>query len=161
KGKRKPNLGGKGEGKMNTSDKTQNLSLKEVAEAKGPAKHWRVDPQTGTYDVEAIRQTRPEEITADEWDKYIQFWNNPKNLSRAAQNRQNRQKSVVICRQGSRSLACLQDEMRQASDTHEYPSLIDTFWRTHTVDGVFPKDEDRRIYLDQFKILDHGLARPP
>ncbi|GJU25140.1 hypothetical protein Tco_1163761 [Tanacetum coccineum] len=33
------------------------------------AKHWRVDPQTGTYDVEAIRQTRPEEITADEWDK--------------------------------------------------------------------------------------------
>ncbi|GJQ96487.1 hypothetical protein Tco_0007626 [Tanacetum coccineum] len=35
---------------------------------------------------------------------------------------------------------------RQASDTQEYPSLIDTFWRTHTVDGVFPKDEDRRIY---------------
>ncbi|GKF62673.1 hypothetical protein Tco_0182727 [Tanacetum coccineum] len=32
------------------------------------------------------------------------------------------------------------------SDTQEYPSLIDTFWRTHTVDGVFPKDEDRRIY---------------
>ncbi|GJT33272.1 hypothetical protein Tco_0923691 [Tanacetum coccineum] len=56
------------------------------------AKHWRVDPQTGTYDVEAIRQTRPEEITADEWDK-------------------------------------------QASDTQEYPSLIDTFWRTHTTDG--------------------------
>ncbi|GJX73135.1 hypothetical protein Tco_0311730 [Tanacetum coccineum] len=64
------------------------------------AKHWKVDPQTGTYDVEAIRRAHPEEITADE----------------------------------------------QASDTQEYPSLIDTFWRTHTVDGVFPKDEDRRIY---------------
>ncbi|GKE83203.1 hypothetical protein Tco_1553203 [Tanacetum coccineum] len=24
---------------------------------------------------------------------------------------------------------------RQASDTQEYPSLIDTFWRAHTVDG--------------------------
>ncbi|GKE01227.1 F-box domain containing protein [Tanacetum coccineum] len=105
------------------------------------AKHWRVDPQTGTNDVEAIRQTRPEEITADEWDKYIQFWNNPKNLSRAAQNRQNRQKSMVISRQGSRSLACLQDEM--ASDTQEYPSLIDTFSRTHTVDGVFPEEMTR------------------
>ncbi|GJZ21218.1 hypothetical protein Tco_0558257 [Tanacetum coccineum] len=34
----------------------------------------------------------------------------------------------------------------QASDTHEYPSLIDTYWRTHTIDGVFPNDEDRRIY---------------
>ncbi|GJU33941.1 F-box domain containing protein [Tanacetum coccineum] len=116
------------------------------------AKHWRVDPQTGTYDVEAIRQTRPEEITADEWDKYIRFWNDPKNLARAAQNRQNRQKSVVISRQGSRSLARLRDEMRQASDTQEYPSLIDTFWRTHTVDGVFPKDEDRRIYEEMKRL---------
>ncbi|GJR98166.1 hypothetical protein Tco_0270340 [Tanacetum coccineum] len=55
--------------------------------------------------------------------------------SRAAQNWLNRQKSVVTSRQGSRSLARLRDEMRQASDTQEYPSLIDTFWRTHTVDG--------------------------
>ncbi|GKA87300.1 hypothetical protein Tco_0809011 [Tanacetum coccineum] len=78
---------------------------------------------------------RPKEITADEWDNYIRFWNDPKNLARAAQNRQNQQKSVVISRQGSRSLARLRDEMRQASDTQEYPSLIDTFWRTHSVDG--------------------------
>ncbi|GJT88291.1 F-box domain containing protein [Tanacetum coccineum] len=116
------------------------------------AKHWKVDPQTGTYDVEAIRRARPEEITADEWDNYIRFWNDPKNLARAAQNRQNRQKSVVISRQGSRSLARLRDEMRQASDTQEYPSLIDTFWRTHTVDGVFPKDEDRRIYEEMKRL---------
>ncbi|GJY83004.1 hypothetical protein Tco_0496380 [Tanacetum coccineum] len=208
KGKRKPNLGGRGAGRMNTRDKTRNLSLKDVAKAKGPvsiqfdvgdkqtlnplgphaahwsnyigevirtvplyypswekvpkerkaalisnirvsypfipsltsgrtmespvvestraltctckkayntnkasfkAKHWRVDPQTGTYDVEAIRQTRPEEITADEWDK-------------------------------------------QASDTQEYPSRIDTFWRTHTVDVVFPKDEDSRIYEEMKRL---------
>ncbi|GKA97070.1 hypothetical protein Tco_0824964 [Tanacetum coccineum] len=44
-------------------------------------------------------------------------------------------------------------EMRwQASDTQEYPSLIDTFWRTHTVDGVFPKDEDRRIYEEMKRL---------
>ncbi|GJY35635.1 F-box domain containing protein [Tanacetum coccineum] len=70
-----------------------------------------------------------------EWDKYIKFWNDPKNLARAAQNQLNRQKSAVISRQGSRSLARLRDEMRQSLDTQEYPSLIDTFWRTHTVDG--------------------------
>ncbi|GJX99372.1 F-box domain containing protein [Tanacetum coccineum] len=100
------------------------------------------------------RLTRPEEITRMELDKYIRFWfwNDPKNLARAAQNRQNRQKSVVISRQGSRSLARLRDEMRQASDTQEYPSLIDTFWRTHTVDGVFPKDEDRRIYEEMKRL---------
>ncbi|GKA56681.1 F-box domain containing protein, partial [Tanacetum coccineum] len=229
KGKRKPNLGGRGAGRLNTRDKTRNLSLKEIAEAKGPvsisfeqgdkqtlnplgphaahwsnyigevvrsvplyypswekvpkerkaaiiseigtlfdlrphmdssrwteiyeginmhlqkayntnkasfkAKHWKADPTTGTYDVEAIRRARPDEITAAEWDKYIKFWNDPKNLGQAAQNRLNRQKSIVISRQGSRSLARLRDEMRQASDTQEYPSLIDTFWRTHTLDG--------------------------
>ncbi|GKC24856.1 hypothetical protein Tco_1027006 [Tanacetum coccineum] len=41
---------------------------------------------------------------------------------------------------------------RQASDTQEYPSLIDTFWRTHTVDGVFLKDEDRRIYEEMKRL---------
>ncbi|GKB27460.1 F-box domain containing protein [Tanacetum coccineum] len=246
KGKRKPNLGGRGAGRLNTRDKTRNLSLKDIVEAKGPvsisfdvgdkqtlnplgphaahwsnyigevvrsvplyypswekvpkerkaaiiseigtlfdlrphmdssrwteiseginmhlqkayntnkasfkAKYWKADPTTGSYNLEAIRRARPEEITAAEWDKYIKFWNDPKNLARAAQNRLNRQKSVVTSRQGSRSLARLRDEMRQASDTQEYPSLIDTFWRTHTVDGVFPKDEDRRIYEEMKRL---------
>ncbi|GKF05416.1 F-box domain containing protein [Tanacetum coccineum] len=75
------------------------------------AKYWKADPTTGSYDVEAIRRARPEEITTAEWDKYIKFWNDPKNLARAAQNRLNRQKSVVTSRQGSRSLARLRDEM--------------------------------------------------
>ncbi|GJT87199.1 F-box domain containing protein [Tanacetum coccineum] len=52
----------------------------------------KADPTTGSYDVEAIRRARPEEITAAEWDKYIKFWNDPKNLARAAQNRLNGQK---------------------------------------------------------------------
>ncbi|GJU47874.1 hypothetical protein Tco_1217429 [Tanacetum coccineum] len=90
------------------------------------AKHWKADPTIETYDVE--------------------------NLARAAQNWLNWQKSVVTSRQGSRSLARLRDEMRQASDTQEYPSFIDTFWRTHTIDGVFPKDEDRRIYEEMKRL---------
>ncbi|GJW83408.1 hypothetical protein Tco_0156553 [Tanacetum coccineum] len=81
------------------------------------AKHWKAYPTTGTYDVEAIRRARPEDITTAEWDK---------DPERAFETRW------------------------QASDTQEYPSLIDTFWRTHTVDGVFPNDEDRRIYEKGF-----------
>nr|GEU41374.1 F-box domain, leucine-rich repeat domain, L domain-like protein [Tanacetum cinerariifolium] len=56
---------------------------------------------------------RSENITASEWDKYIEFWNDSRNIARAAQNRQNRAKSTVISRQGSRSLARLRDEMEE------------------------------------------------
>ncbi|GJX97887.1 hypothetical protein Tco_0353685 [Tanacetum coccineum] len=122
KGKRKPNLGGRGAGRMNTRDKTRNLSLKEVTEAKGPVSiqfdtlfdlRPHMESPRWTYDVEVMRQTRPEEITVDEWDKYIRFWNDPKNLAQAAQNRQNQEKSVVISRQGSWLLARLRDEMEE------------------------------------------------
>nr|GFB13030.1 hypothetical protein [Tanacetum cinerariifolium] len=75
------------------------------------AQHWFIDPTTGTYNMEKTRRARPENIMASEWDKYIQFWNDPMNISRAAQNRPNRAKSTVISRQGSRSLARLRDEM--------------------------------------------------
>nr|GEX48892.1 F-box domain, leucine-rich repeat domain, L domain-like protein [Tanacetum cinerariifolium] len=110
------------------------------------AQHWVIDPTTGTYNVEKIRRERPENITASEWDKYIKFWNDPRNIARAAQNGQNRAKGTVISRQGSRSLALLRYEIRQTSTTQEYPSLIDTFFVTHTVNGEFLQDEDRRIY---------------
>nr|GEX87110.1 hypothetical protein [Tanacetum cinerariifolium] len=111
------------------------------------AQHWVIDPTTETYNGEKIRRARPENITASEWDKYIQFWSDPRNIDRAAQNRQNQAKSTVISRQGSRSLARLRDEMRQSSTTQEYPSLIDTFFVAHTVNGEFLRDEDRRIYV--------------
>ncbi|GKB61798.1 hypothetical protein Tco_0917984, partial [Tanacetum coccineum] len=54
-------------------------------------------------------------------------------------------------RDKTRNLSTLKATRRQASDTQDYPSLIDTFWRTHTVDGVFPKDEDRRIYVECYE----------
>nr|GEW96076.1 F-box domain, leucine-rich repeat domain, L domain-like protein [Tanacetum cinerariifolium] len=196
KGKRKPNLGDRAAGRLNTRDKTRNLSLKEITNTKGPvpiqfelrdkqtvmplgdhaahwssyigetqfdlrphmkspdwteinagiqqhlqkayntnkaafkAQHWVIDPTTWTYNVEKIRRERPEN----------------------AQNRQNRAKSTVISRQGSRSLARLRDEMRQTSTTQEYPSLIDTFFVAHTVNGEFLRDEDRRIYEEMRRL---------
>ncbi|GJW50413.1 putative reverse transcriptase domain, ribonuclease H-like domain, aspartic peptidase domain protein [Tanacetum coccineum] len=246
KGKRKPNLGGRAAGRLNTRDKTRNLSLKEITDKKGPvpirfelrdkqtvmplgdhaahwssyigevirgvplyypswlkvpkerkaalitdigtqfdlrphmespdwteinsgiqqhlqkayntnkasfkAQHWVIDPTTGTYDVEKIRRARPKDITTEEWEKYIKFWNDPRNIARAAQNRQNRAKSTVISQQGSRSLARLRDEMRQSSGTQEYPSIIDTFFMAHTINGEFLRDEDRRIYEEMRRL---------
>nr|GEW42268.1 hypothetical protein [Tanacetum cinerariifolium] len=163
KGKRKPNLGGRAAGRLNTRDKTRNLSLKEITDTKGlvpirfelrdkqtlmplgehaahwssyigevirgvllyqpswlkvqkerkaaliadirtqfdlrrhmespdwtkihvgiqqhlqkayntnkaafKAQHWVIDPTTRTYNVEKISRARPQDITADEWDK--------------------------------------------------------------------------------------------
>nr|GEZ38220.1 hypothetical protein [Tanacetum cinerariifolium] len=183
KGKRKPNLGGRAAGRLNTRDKTRNLSLKEITDTKGltqfdlrphmespdwakinagiqqhlqkayntnkaalKAHHWVIDPTTGTYNVEKIRRERPKNIMAREWDKYIEFWNDPRNIARAVQNRQNRANSKVLSQQGSRSLTRLRDEM--TSTTQEYPSLIDTFFLAHTVNREFLRDKDRRIYFE-------------
>ncbi|GJY65477.1 hypothetical protein Tco_0467715 [Tanacetum coccineum] len=81
-----------------------------------------------------------------DWDTQLAFWNDPRNLARDAQNCQNRAKSMVVCRQGSRSLARLRDQMMESSSTREYQSLIHTFFVTHIVGRVFVLDEDRALY---------------
>nr|GEY12903.1 F-box domain, leucine-rich repeat domain, L domain-like protein [Tanacetum cinerariifolium] len=40
----------------------------------------------------------------------------------------------------------------QTSTTHEYPSLIDTFFVAHTVNGEFLRDEDRRIHEEMRRL---------
>ncbi|GKA20092.1 hypothetical protein Tco_0700081, partial [Tanacetum coccineum] len=57
-------------------------------------RYW-VPEEDGTYDMERIRRGRPSYISEVDWDKQISFWNDPKNLSRAAQNKQNWAKSKV------------------------------------------------------------------
>ncbi|GJX52017.1 hypothetical protein Tco_0280386 [Tanacetum coccineum] len=97
------------------------------------AQRWVQNPETGTYDVESIRSGRPANISAADWDAQIAFWNDPKNLARCAQNRKNRVKSTVVCRQGSRSLAALSDdgELRYSRVPVADPNLLpDTHcWR--------------------------------
>ncbi|GJV40601.1 hypothetical protein Tco_1419041 [Tanacetum coccineum] len=92
-------------------------------------RHW-VPDEDGTYDVERIRRGRPSHISKVDWDAQIAFWNDPKNLARAAQNKQNRAKSKVM----------------ESSATREYPSLIHTFFLTHTVGGEFLNPEDKALY---------------
>ncbi|GKD77250.1 hypothetical protein Tco_1339871 [Tanacetum coccineum] len=73
-----------------------------------------------------------------------------------AQNARNRAKSTVACRQGSQTLATLRDRQMQSSATQEYPSLIQTFFDTHTVGDVFLRDEDRCLYEEMLRL--HGLG---
>ncbi|GJR73411.1 probable flavin-containing monooxygenase 1, partial [Tanacetum coccineum] len=79
-------------------------------------RYW-VPEEDGTYDLERLRRGRPSYISEVNWDAQLAFWNDPKNLARAAQNKQNRAKSKVM----------------ETSATREYPSLIHTFFLTHTV----------------------------
>ncbi|GKA35726.1 hypothetical protein Tco_0722217 [Tanacetum coccineum] len=92
--------------------------------------HWIRDPETGAYDLDRIRRGKPDEYTDDEWEKYINFWNDPANAQRAETNRLNRSKSTVVSRHGSRSIPLTRHLMKMTSATQEEPSEIDTFYRS-------------------------------
>ncbi|GJV49720.1 hypothetical protein Tco_1439932 [Tanacetum coccineum] len=134
KGKRKPNLGGRGAGRLNTRDKTRNLSLKEIAVAKGPVP---INFEQG--DKQTLNPLGPH---AANWSNYIGEVVRSVPLYYPSWEKVPKERKAAI----------ISEIGRQASDTQEYPSLIDTFWRTHTVDGVFPKDEDRRIYEEMKRL---------
>ncbi|GKG47112.1 hypothetical protein Tco_0504309, partial [Tanacetum coccineum] len=57
---------------------SMNAALKE--------RYW-VPGKDETYDMERIRRRRPSHISKVDWDAQIAFWNDPKNLTRAAQNK--------------------------------------------------------------------------
>ncbi|GJR05406.1 hypothetical protein Tco_0528390 [Tanacetum coccineum] len=43
-----------------------------------------------------------------------------------------------------------------SSATQEYPSLIQTFFDTHTVGGIFLRDEDQRLYEEMLRLQGLG-----
>ncbi|GJV10723.1 reverse transcriptase domain-containing protein [Tanacetum coccineum] len=106
-------------------------------------RYW-VPEEDGTYDLERLRRGRPSHISEVNWDAQLAFWNDPKNLARAAQNKQNRAKSKVM----------------ETSATREYPSLIHTFFLTHTVGGVFLNPEDKALYDEMLRLQGLGSNTP-
>nr|GFB25130.1 F-box domain, leucine-rich repeat domain, L domain-like protein [Tanacetum cinerariifolium] len=95
------------------------------------AQHWVIDPTTGTYNVEKTRRER----TLPE----------PLKIGKTGQ----RARSYLDWDPG-RLLAF---KMRwQTLTTQEYPSLIDTFFVAHTVNGEFLRDEERRIYEEMRRL---------
>nr|GFC71976.1 hypothetical protein [Tanacetum cinerariifolium] len=49
-------------------------------------RYW-VPEEDGSYDLEGIRRAHPSHISEADWDVQLAFWNDPKNLTRAAQNK--------------------------------------------------------------------------
>ncbi|GJZ65687.1 hypothetical protein Tco_0622383 [Tanacetum coccineum] len=158
----------RGAGRVNTCDKTQNLSLKDIVEAKGPVSiHFDVgDKQTlnplgphaahwSNYIGEVVRSVP---LYYPSWEKVPKeqkaaIISNIKAAHGSSRSIEIYETSTSICKKPTIPYKASSNSQHwkvgppdQASDTQEYPSLIDTFWRTHTVDGVFPKDEDRHIY---------------
>nr|GEV46225.1 hypothetical protein [Tanacetum cinerariifolium] len=72
----------------------------------------------------------------------------------------NRAKSKVFCRQGSRTLAFLRDHQMESFETREYPSLIQTFFDTHTDGNAFAQDEARVQYEEMIRLRDLGANMP-
>ncbi|GJT75811.1 hypothetical protein Tco_1042536 [Tanacetum coccineum] len=106
-------------------------------------RYW-VPEEDGTYDLERLRRGRPSYISEVDWDAQLAFWNDPKNLARAAQNKQNRAKSKVM----------------ETLATREYPSLIHTFFLTHTIGGVFLNPEDKALYDEMLRLQGLGSNTP-
>nr|GEU83235.1 hypothetical protein [Tanacetum cinerariifolium] len=179
KGIRKPNLGGRKAGRLHTRQETRNLGLKKITYDKGPVSirelirempfyypSWQkvLAERKATiltkigFDLKPHMQSqRWTDINAGIQQHLQKLYNTNKaslkaahwvinsetgtNQARVAQNRQNRAKSTVM----------------ESSSTREYPSLIHTFFVTHTVGGVFMRDEDRALYDEMLRLQRLGF----
>ncbi|GJY27045.1 hypothetical protein Tco_0401771 [Tanacetum coccineum] len=87
------------------------------------------------------------------WDAPNCIWNESQKSSPSRSTRQNRAQSNTRLFAAGIPITCFpRDEMMESSETREYPSLIDTFFVTHTVNGVFIRDEDRAIYEEMLRL---------
>nr|GEY44360.1 acidic leucine-rich nuclear phosphoprotein 32 family member A [Tanacetum cinerariifolium] len=113
KGKRTPNLGGRAAGRLNTRDKTRNLSLKEITDTKGPFKLR--DKQT----------VMPLGDHVAHWSSYIGKVIRGVPLYYPSWLKVPKERKAALI-----------------TDIGEYPSLIDAFFVAHTVNGELLGDED-------------------
>nr|GEZ67222.1 hypothetical protein [Tanacetum cinerariifolium] len=125
-----PNLGGRAADRLNTRDKTRNLSLKEITDTKGP-----VPIRFEVCDKQALM---PYCEHAAHWSSYIEEVIRGVPLYHPSWLKVPKERKAVL----------IADIGRQSSATREYPSPIDTFFVAHTVNGEFLLDEDRRIYFE-------------
>nr|GEZ25229.1 hypothetical protein [Tanacetum cinerariifolium] len=161
KGKRKPNLGGRAAGSLNTHDKTRNLSFKEITNTKGFVSIWfEVHDKQTLMPLDPVLSETAHGIPRLDRDprqhpaalaKSVQYqlgcFQGPTlgTLPEPLKIGKTRQRArSYLDRDLGRLLAV---EMRwQSSTTQEYRSFIDTFYVAHTINGEFLRDEERRIY---------------
>ncbi|GJR39355.1 hypothetical protein Tco_1215039 [Tanacetum coccineum] len=170
KGTRKPNLGGRRAGRPHTRQETRNLGLKAITDKSGPVPirfegvalalpSWRNVPDAegvevvwkdwdGNYDLERLSADVPRQISEDVTGPIhaqLAFWNDPKNLARAAQNKQNRAKSKVM-------------ERPQLLD--EYPVADPHLLLTNTVGGVFLNKRTSSLWMRMLRLKGTRLQHP-
>nr|GEZ54734.1 hypothetical protein [Tanacetum cinerariifolium] len=173
KGTQKPNLGGRKASRLHTSQDTRNLRLKKITDVHIPVPIWFEwnDKETlmplgdhvghwSNYLGELVR----------EFSMHCPSWHQVSTEQKA---RILAKIGIGMCKlpsgkiprtfpgvlkiaktgkehgrmpTRSRSLAALRDQMMKSSATREYPSLIQTFFQTHTIGRGFLQDEDRALY---------------
>ncbi|GJZ65627.1 zinc finger, PHD-type containing protein [Tanacetum coccineum] len=119
-------------------------------------RYW-VPEEDGTYDLERLRRGRPSHISEVNWDAQLAFWNDPKNLARASS-----ELFTLACGPSQTPISvnsCVVNDM-ESSATREYPSLIHTFFLTHTVGGVFLNPKDKALYDEMLRLQGLGSNTP-
>ncbi|GJV92294.1 pyruvate kinase [Tanacetum coccineum] len=142
KGTRKPNLGGRKAGRLHTRQETRNLGLKKITNGKGPV------PIRFEWDDK--KTLMPLGDHASHWSNYL------RKLIREMPLYYPSWQKVLA----ERKAAILTHIRMESSATREYPSLINTFFVTHTVNGVFTRDEDRPIYEEMLRLQALGSNTP-
>ncbi|GJU53232.1 hypothetical protein Tco_1226946 [Tanacetum coccineum] len=187
KGTRKPNLGGRKAGRLNTRKETRNLELRKITNKFGPrairfewsdkgtlmplgdhAAHWANLLREIVW--EFLMHFRSWHNIPEEWKagvmgniRSIRLLTSTKELStwKASDPDVPRTSQSQI---GMRILPfglilrTLPDRQMESSATREYPSLIQTNFDTHIVDGVFLRDEERLLYEEMLRLQGLGVT---
>ncbi|GJT32410.1 putative reverse transcriptase domain-containing protein [Tanacetum coccineum] len=69
---------------------------------------------------------------------------------------------IAYCDASKKGLGAvlMQREKMESSKTREYPSLIQTYFDTHNVDGIYLWDEERLLYEEMPRLKDLGPNTP-
>nr|GEW00148.1 hypothetical protein [Tanacetum cinerariifolium] len=142
KGTPKPNLGGRRADRMHTRQETQNLRLKAITDKNGP-----VSIRFEFGDRETLM---PLGDHAARWANYLGELVRELSLHYPSWRQMlPEQKAGVVAKIGTES-----------STTREYPSLIHTFFLTHTVGGIFLNLEDKALYDEMLRLRGLGSNTP-
>ncbi|GJS00386.1 hypothetical protein Tco_0316894 [Tanacetum coccineum] len=173
KGTRKPNLGGRKAVRLHTRQETRNLRLKKITDDKGPGDDFvlpflakgpgRAEGGDRDKDWDAVCLEASHVIpTLDRYQcghptTFAKVIGMPRLPFRMIPGTKPEPLKIAKTGQRARLYAgrdpghLLTFEIR-CSATREYPSLIHTFFVTHTVNGVFTRDEDRAIYEEMLRL---------
>ncbi|GJW06501.1 hypothetical protein Tco_1568924 [Tanacetum coccineum] len=125
---------------MHTRQETRNLELKSITDKNGPVPIWfEFGDRETLMPLVAVWTCVPR-------------WNPVAGPQIYARHPKQLLQKILQWQEG-----CLKKSIRipmESSATREYPSLLHTFFLTHTVRGVFLNPEDKALYFEHFIFLE-------